>query len=81
MYAKGCGKYHDGIVGGFTAYGIPERKCEFYQLLYRHKGICSSKIKSADIVYFLGGLPDRMMDRIKEFDLYDIYDATNMMGF
>lgn len=26
----------------------------------------------ADIIYFLGGLPDRMLERIKEFDLYDI---------
>lgn len=24
LYSKECGKYHNGIVGGFTAYGIPE---------------------------------------------------------
>ena len=29
-------------------------------------------IENADILYFLGGLPDRMMDRIKEFDLQDV---------
>ena len=29
LYAKGCGKYHDGIVGGFTAYGIPEENMSF----------------------------------------------------
>ena len=23
LYSKECGKYHDGIVGGFAAYGIP----------------------------------------------------------
>ena len=26
---------------------------------------------NADILYFLAGLPDKMMERIKEFDLYD----------
>ena len=36
------------------------------------KETAAQKIKKADIIYFLGGLPDRMMDRIKEFDLYDI---------
>ena len=23
LYSKECGKYHNGIVGGLTAYGIP----------------------------------------------------------
>ena len=27
LYSKECGKYHDGIVGGFTTYGIPARPC------------------------------------------------------
>ena len=35
LYAKGCGKYHDGIVGGFTAYGIPEENVSFIKLIQR----------------------------------------------
>ena len=72
LYAKGCGKYHDGIVGGFTAYGIPEENVSFINYFTDTKETAAQKIKKADIIYFLGGLPDRMMDRIKEFDLYDI---------
>lgn len=29
------------------------------------------KVERADILYFLGGLPDRMLDRIEEFSLTD----------
>lgn len=29
LYGKVNGKYHDGIVGGFTAYGIPADKITF----------------------------------------------------
>ena len=35
-----------------------------------HESACD-KIKNANVVYFTGGLPDRMMDRIKEFNLLD----------
>ena len=72
LYSKECGKYHDGIVGGFTTYGIPEENINFINYFTDTKESATQKIKSADIVYFIGGLPDRMMDRIKEFDLYDI---------
>ena len=63
LYSKECGKYHDGIVGGFTTYGIPEEKINFINYFTDTKESAAQKIKSADIVYFLGGLPDRMMDR------------------
>lgn len=29
----------------------------------------TKKVENADIIYFLGGLPDRMLDCIREFDL------------
>ncbi|MDE5995351.1 MAG: Type 1 glutamine amidotransferase-like domain-containing protein, partial [Eubacterium sp.] len=45
--------------------------------------MAAQKIENADIIYFLGGLPDKMMDRIKEFGLLDIlknYDGI-VMGY
>ena len=72
LYGKVNGKYYDGIVGGFTAYGIPADKITFINYFTDTKETAAQKIKAADIIYFLGGLPDRMMDRIKEFDLYDV---------
>lgn len=83
LYGKENGKYYAGIVGGLTAYGIPEEKITFINYFTDTKETAAQKIKAADIVYFLGGLPDRMMDRIKEFDLYDVlmqYDGI-LMGY
>ena len=35
------------------------------------KESAEEKIKNAGILYFTGGLPDRMFERIKEFGIYD----------
>lgn len=72
LYSKETGKYYDGIVGGFASYGISEDNVSFINYFTDTKETAAQKIASAGIIYFLGGLPDRMLDRIKEFDLYDI---------
>ncbi|MBQ8341388.1 MAG: Type 1 glutamine amidotransferase-like domain-containing protein, partial [Clostridia bacterium] len=83
LYDKDLGKYYNGIVGGFAAYGIPEEHIAFVNYFADTKETAAQKIKQADIVYFPGGLPDRMMDRIKEFDLYDalMQHKGIVMGF
>ena len=72
LYSKENGKFYSGIVGGFMAYGISENNISFVNYFADTKESAAAKILSSDIVYFLGGLPDRMMDRITEFDLYNI---------
>lgn len=72
LYSRENGKYYDSITGGFAAYGIPECNITFVNYFADTKESAARKIAKADIVYFLGGLPDRMMNRIKEFELYDI---------
>lgn len=72
LYSKEDGRFYGGIVNGFTAYGIHEENISFVNYFADTKESAKQKIETADIVYFLGGLPDRMMDRIKEFDLQDI---------
>lgn len=83
LYSKENGMYYSGIVGGFTSYGISENNIEFINYFTDSKGSAAQKIAKADIIYFLGGLPDRMMDRIKEFELYDILMKHNgiVMGY
>ena len=71
LYDKKYGKFYNGIVGGFTPYGILEENIVFINYFTDTKETAAQKIKNADIVYFLGGLPDKMMDRIKEFNLYN----------
>ncbi len=72
LYGEESGKYYAGITGGFASYGITESNITFINYFEDTKVSAAQKITKADIIYFPGGLPDRMMDRIKEFELYDI---------
>ncbi len=72
LYSRESGIYYGGIVGGFTAYGVAEENISFINYFTDTHEAAARKIASADIVYFLGGLPDRMMDRIAEMELYDV---------
>lgn len=69
LNSKENGKYYSGIVGGFAAYGIPENRISFVNYFTDTKQSATKKVENADIIYFLGGLPDRMLDCIREFDL------------
>lgn len=71
LYGKENGKFYAEITDGFASYGIPEKNILFVNYFADTKESAVKKIEKADIVYFPGGLPDRMMDRIKEFELYD----------
>ena len=72
LYGRDKGKFYRGITAGFTSYGISESNITFVNYFTDTKKSAADKIRNADIVYFLGGLPDRMMDRIREFELYDV---------
>ena len=72
LYGKDGGRFYKSIVGSFDTYGIPEDSVSFVNYFADTKETAKNKIKNADIIYFLGGLPDRMMERIKEFDLQDV---------
>ena len=77
------GKHYDKIVGGFAVYGIPEENVAFVNYFADTKDTALNKIKDADIVYFPGGMPDRMMERIQEFELQDAIMAHKgvVMGY
>ncbi len=72
LYSKKCGKYYSKIVKALASYGIPENKIVFLNYFTDTKLSAAQKIAEADILYFPGGLPDRMMERIKEFDLREV---------
>ena len=82
-YGKPEGKAYREIVGGFAAYGIPSEQISFLNYFTDTRETASLKIRNADIIYFLGGLPDRMMERIKEFDLETLFVGHRgiMMGY
>lgn len=71
LYSKEQGSFYHGIVDRFTSYGIHEESISFINYFADTKESATQKVKTADIIYFSGGLPDKMLDRIVEFDLYD----------
>ena len=71
LYGKEQGSFYHGIVDRFTSYGIQEENVSFINYFADTKESATQKVKTSDIIYFLGGLPDKMLDRIAEFDLYD----------
>lgn len=83
LYSKENGIYYNGIVSGFTAYGISENNITFVNYFKDTKESAKQKAEKADILYFTGGRPDRMMNRIKEFDLVDVLKKHNgiIMGY
>lgn len=72
VYGKGVGRCYFETVDSFKPFGIPEENFSFINYFTDSKESARRKIKNADVIYFTGGLPDRMMDRIEEFDLVDV---------
>ena len=83
LYSKDNGRFYGGIVGSFAAYGVSDDNVSFINYFTDTKESAKIKIENADIIYFLGGLPDRMMERIKEFDLQDVLMSHDgiVMGY
>ena len=70
VYGKN-GRFYDSIVNPLLFYGIKEENITFINYFADTKKSAGAKVDSADIIYFLGGLPDKMYERIKEFELQD----------
>ena len=71
FYGKENSLYYGGIVGAFRRYGITDEDISFINYFTDTTETALEKIQNADILYFLGGLPDKMMERIKAFGIYD----------
>ena len=71
LYSRENGRLYGGITGGFASYGIPQNQITFANYFTDTRESARQKVEEADILYFPGGLPDRMMERIQEFGLYD----------
>ena len=82
LYGKN-GKYYHGITSGLMSYGISEDNISFLNYFQDTREQMISKIKCADILYFLGGRPDSMMERIEEIGLTDAMKSHDgiIMGY
>lgn len=83
LYSREAGKYYAGIVRGFMEYGLREEDVCFINYFADTHEEAWQKAAAADILYFLGGLPDRMMERIDEFGLREAMLGSGklLMGY
>lgn len=72
VYGKGRGNCYYETVDALAKFGVREDNITFINYFTDTKASAKEKIQKANVIYFTGGLPDRMMDRIKEFELLDI---------
>lgn len=75
LYRRNSGKLWRGVVDSLGAYGVVEERIEFLNYFTETKASAKEKVRAADIVYFLGGLPDRMYARLQAFDLIETLAA------
>ena len=71
VYGRERGEGYFEVVDGFAAFGVSKENITYVNYFEDTKESAARKIEEADIIYFTGGLPDRMMDRIMEFELVD----------
>lgn len=83
LYSNENGSLYNGIVDAFRSYGIAEERVQFINYFADTKETASQKIATADILYFLGGLPDKMVERICTMNLQEVLSTHNgiVMGY
>ncbi|MFA5481866.1 MAG: Type 1 glutamine amidotransferase-like domain-containing protein [Bacilli bacterium] len=67
-------EYRQKINNEFAAYGIKDEQIFWISYYSTTKDEAIKQIKQADILYFPGGAPDQMMDRIEEWDLTEVLE-------
>lgn len=77
QYYKKGGEYYQKMVDNFSPYGIKESQIEWIYYFDDTTQSATKKINSADIVYFPGGAPERMMERINEFKLKEVLETND----
>jgi hypothetical protein len=82
IHGPGGGIYEE-TVAAFATYGIPKESITFINYFSDTKTEAEAKIAAANILYFPGGLPDRMMERIEEMNIAPALQAHRglVMGY
>ena len=57
------------LISAFASLGIPEKQIDFINYYTDSPESAKGKIQEVDVIFFTGGLPDFMCERLKEFDL------------
>lgn len=68
-YSKTSGRDYESVIAPFITYGIQEENIDWINYFKDTKENAKAKIRNSNIIFFTGGLPDKMMERLIEFDL------------
>jgi len=69
------GTHYKEIVSPFLSYGIDENNIKWMNQFKDSIDLMKAKIKKSDIIFFTGGYPDKMFDKLKKYDLIDILES------
>ena len=72
LYGREEGMFYHWLIDPLMEFGIPEEQITVVNYFADSKELARQKIENADVLYFTGGLPDAMMDRLAEFELLDV---------
>ncbi|WP_042272347.1 Type 1 glutamine amidotransferase-like domain-containing protein [[Clostridium] dakarense] len=68
-YNKIYGKYYNSVISPFFKYGIEEKNINWINYFLTSQEEIINCINDSDILFFTGGLPDKTIDRLSEFNL------------
>lgn len=71
LFGRKYREYYNELLDGFKYYGVPEEHIQIVNYFLDNKDDIIEKIKKVDIVYFTGGLPDKMEERIEQIGIYE----------
>ncbi len=66
------GKCRQELMEPFMAYGIPKRNIRVVNYFNDTPESAREKVESADVLFFPGGFPDQMMERLYQLELVDV---------
>lgn len=74
FYNKVNGEHYKNMVLPFYDYGIDENNITLINYFTDSKESAKAKVYASDIIFFTGGFPDKMMDRLSEFYLINVIE-------
>lgn len=77
-YSKTSSRDYESVITPFISYGIQEENIDWINYFKDTKENAKAKIRNSNIIFFTGGLPDKMMERLIEFDL--VHELESFTG-
>jgi beta-mannanase len=71
VYGKNVGEGYFEVAIALKEFGVDEKNVKYINYFTDSRESATEKIKWANTLYFTGGLPDRMMERIEEMGILD----------